>query len=313
MTSVSYGRRPVAGGGDALANAVASPLAVVIASAGRPTDVAMLLDVLASQTRIPDLVVLAVADERDAPSLSGRALPIRIVLSERGSSKQRNRGVAVAAAAGCGLVVFFDDDFLPADDYLERVDEVLRAEPDLLAVDGLVLADGASGPGLDWDRAGEILRAAEPASDGVIFDQPDGLYGCNMCVRVAAFRAELFDEGLPLYGWLEDRDLSQRLSRRGRVGRVRAARGVHIGVKRGRTSGLRMGYSQIANPVHLFRKRTFTLGAAARHLLCRPLGNAWGVLKTDPHVDRVGRLRGNLIGFRDLFLGRLSPGRILDL
>jgi hypothetical protein len=33
----------------------------------------------------------------------------------------------------------------------------------------------------------------------------------------------------------------------------------------------------------------------------------------EPHVDRAGRLRGNLLAVWDLLRGRASPGRILEL
>ena len=288
-------------------------LGVIVASAGRPGDVAMLLGTLASQSRPPDLVVLAVGDHADAPALPATKFTVEVLIAERGLTKQRNAGLAAADAAGCSVVAFFDDDFLPASDYLERAVAALAADPALLGVDGAVVADGAVGPGLTWAAAAEILAGDRSRPGPVIYDQPDGLYGCNMVVRTRAALAVRFDETLPLYAWLEDWDLSRGLIGRGRIGRVPQARGVHLGVKRGRTSGLRMGYSQIANPIHLLRKGTMPLGIAARHLLRRPAGNLWGALRRDPHVDRVGRLRGNLLGALDLARGRLHPARILSL
>ena len=38
--------------------------------------------------------------------------------------------------------------------------------------------------------------------------------------------------------------------------RANVLRGVHLGNKRGRVSGLRFGYSQIANPIYLLQKGT---------------------------------------------------------
>ena len=40
--------------------------------------------------------------------------------------------------------------------------------------------------------------------------------------------------------------------------------GVHMGAKGGRTSGRRLGYSQIANPVYLLRKKTIPPKLALR-------------------------------------------------
>ena len=70
-----------------------------------------------------------------------------------------------------------------------------------------------------------------------------------------------FDEQLPLYGWLEDVDFSRRVAGYGRVVKVSAARGVHLGVKAARQRGVQLGYSQVANPVYLMRKGTYA-GAA---------------------------------------------------
>ncbi len=109
---------------------------------------------------------------------------------------------------------------------------------------------------------------------------------------------------------MDDWDLSRRLARQRRIGRVTQAGGVHLGVKRGRTSGLRLGYSQVANPVYLLRKGTMPLGVVVHHLLRRTAGNAWGLLRRDPHIDRLGRLRGTMLGVRDAALGCLSPRRI---
>ena len=33
----------------------------------------------------------------------------------------------------------------------------------------------------------------------------------------------------------------------------------------------------------------------------------------EPHVDRLGRFCGNLVAFRDLLTGTLSPTQIVDL
>lgn len=286
-------------------------LVVVLASVGRPADVAYLLGVLGRQTRRPDLVVLAVPAAIDAPATGPEPFPVVTVLGARGLPAQRNAGLG--AAAGYDVAVCFDDDFLPATDYLERVADVLMADPALLAVDGKLIADGAAGPGLTWDAAERLLLAAPPAAPDLHYDQPDGLYGCNMVIRMSALGAEPFDANLPLYAWLEDYDFSRRMARQGRIGRVMAARGIHLGVKRARTSGLRLGYSQIANPLYLYGKGTMPLNVVAGHLVRRPLGNAWGALKRDATIDRVGRLRGNLMGLRDAALGRIRIDRVLSL
>ena len=80
-----------------------------------------------------------------------------------------------------------------------------------------------------------------------------------MIVRTAPVLAHglRFDDNLPLYGWLEDIDFARSIAPYGRVVKSMLLRGVHLGVKRGRTSGVKLGYSQIANPLYMLRKGTF--------------------------------------------------------
>ncbi|AZO77314.1 hypothetical protein B5U98_17255 [Bosea sp. Tri-39] len=56
-----------------------------------------------------------------------------------------------------------------------------------------------------------------------------------------------------------------------------ALRGVHRAVKRGRTSGLRVGYSQIANTVYLARKGTMRRLRALR-LSAAPVPSIWSAV-----------------------------------
>src|SRR6202040_3955084 len=87
-----------------------------------------------------------------------------------------------------------------------------------------------------------------------------GTYGCNMAFRLKPIVSHnvVFDDNLPLYGWQEDIDFSRRVLPYGRIVRSKSLRGVHLGIKLGRTSGVRFGYSQIANPIYLTRKGTMS-------------------------------------------------------
>ncbi|WP_430450503.1 glycosyltransferase family 2 protein [Rhodophyticola sp.] len=140
-------------------------------------------------------------------------------------------------------------------------------------------------------------------------------YGCNMAVRGTAVRAhpERFDTTLPLYGWLEDLDFSRRMAAFGRIVENPQLRGVHLATKTGRISGLRLGYSQIANPVYLVRKGTYHWARALKLMTGNVLANSAKSLWPEPWIDRRGRLTGNLLAFRDLLRGRCRPGRIHDL
>ncbi len=112
-----------------------------------------------------------------------------------------------------------------------------------------------------------------------MIDQP-GTYGCNMIIRVAALPGARCDENLPLYGWLEDLDYSARFTKVGRVVETSLCVGVHLGVKSGRSSGLQLGYSQIANPLYIAGKgsiswrRAVSMAARVDRRQCDPIARA---------------------------------------
>ncbi len=136
-----------------------------------------------------------------------------------------------------------------------------------------------------------------------------------MAVRLTPVHAHglRFDENLPLYGWLEDVDFSRRVAPYGRIVKNWRMKGVHLGNKRGRTSGVRLGYSQVANPIYLLSKGTVSLNFAFIQLSRNLLANFAKVIRPEPWVDRHGRVFGNVLGFFDLVRGRLHPTRIFDL
>ena len=134
-----------------------------------------------------------------------------------------------------------------------------------------------------------------------------------MAIRGGAATGLSFDEALPLYGWLEDIDFTYQLGRRGLLVKADRLRGVHMGVKGGRTSGVRLGYSQVANPIHLLRKATAPPKLAWAMMTRNLASNLIRSLAPEPHIDRAGRLRGNLTALWHLARGRLDPLYILDL
>jgi hypothetical protein len=89
--------------------------------------------------------------------------------------------------------------------------------------------------------------------------------------------------------------------------------GVHLAIKNGRSSGLRIGYSQIANPWYLMWKGTLAPKRALRQVTRNVAANAYRCLKPEPWVDRRGRLQGNALATLHLLTGRLDPGKVLEL
>jgi glycosyltransferase involved in cell wall biosynthesis len=288
-------------------------IGVVVATLGRRQEAEDLAHDLTNQSEPPDSVVFCVIDDADGPQNLSLHTMCVVGCDRKGSCAQRNVGIDVVVDS-CDVIVFMDDDFVPARDYFEQLRRFLALHPEAAGVTGEILADGATGPGLARDEA--LFLLSDSGSGGNSdrgFRERRGLYGCNMAVRTRALGELRFDEAMPLYGWLEDLDLSTRLSRRGKLYHVHALKGVHRGVKRGRTSGIRFGYSQIANPVYLLLRGRIPMHYAAANLLRNLAANSIGVVRPEPWVDRSGRLKGNAIGIWDMLRGRLRPGRILEL
>ena len=84
-------------------------------------------------------------------------------------------------------------------------------------------------------------------------------------------------------------------------------------MKEGRTPGRRLGYSQVANPLYLFGKGSYSLSRAARSVGRNVAMNAARSVRPEPYIDRRGRLGGNALAVFDLLRGRLAPERVLDL
>ncbi|HEY1735728.1 MAG TPA: glycosyltransferase, partial [Methylovirgula sp.] len=272
----------------------------------------------ARQTRAPDHVVVVGAAESDFPSGADRQknfADVAFALSARGSSKQRNRALDLLGGQ-YDLVIFFDDDFVAAKDFLEGAAQLFESRPDVVAASGYLLADGFRTAGMTFAEADRLVASyeqsgfAEPVAE--MKDQP-GAYGCNMIARMSAMPDLRFDENLPLYGWLEDLDFCARLKAKGRIVETSRCVGVHLGVKNGRSPGLQVGYSHIANPIYLARKGSMSWRRAVT-MVGRVLTiNSVRSFSPEPFIDRRGRLAGNLRALGDLVTGRLHPLRVLDL
>jgi GT2 family glycosyltransferase len=285
-------------------------LAVGIATVGRPVLLNAILQELEAQTRLPDRIVICAPGAGDVGDITVGG--VEVVIGPRGLTRQRN--AIIERLGDCDVLLFFDDDFVPGTGYLAEVERAFAADPEIVMITGNVVADGIIGPGFDVAEARRRLAGVPaPGADGV--EPVENGYGCNMAVRLAAARAAecRFDERLPLYGWLEDVDFSRQLARQGRIVKLGAARGVHLGIKQGRQSGVRLGYSQIANAVYLSRKGTCPWPRSLRQMGRNVAMNMTRALRPEPYIDRAGRLKGNLKAFRDLVAGRLDPQRILEL
>jgi len=291
-------------------------LKVGIATANRRETLADTLEQLAHQQRLPDEVIVCPSrpEDCDLNRLVGLPFPTRVVHGPRGLSAQRN--AILSQIAACDAVLFLDDDFYASSDYIARLEKLFIQEPGVVGITGNVVVDGAISEAVEHAAALEILRALVPASSSrVTFDDVYSLYGCNMAVRLAPIQSHAlrFDENLPLYGWLEDVDFTRQLASHGRLVKSMELTGVHLATKRGRSSGVPLGYSQVANPWYLMRKGTMEPKRALRQLGRNVAANFCRCFAPEPWVDRRGRLRGNAMAAIDLMCGRLDPRKIVAI
>jgi GT2 family glycosyltransferase len=293
-------------------------VAVIICSVGRP---AILHDTVCSIRRqhlVPRQIII-VSPSLDHVLSDTRALPgVLFVSSPLGSTIQRNRGLE-SVDPGTDLVAFLDDDMELCASYLCEMARLFRAYPELVIGCGTLLHDGGRSSLITRDQAKKLCLEEDesPTESGSPSYVPlDWAYGCNMMARWASVGEVRFDERLPLYAWLEDSDYGFRCTI-GKHGPVTclSAKGVHLGWRGGRTSGVRFGFSQIVNPLYLWRKaKVFPL----RHIIIQYwlrclAGNILGTLTGDPKWDRPGGLRGNLLGFKHLLSGGCDPTRIVHM
>ena len=288
-------------------------LGLVIASQGRPDTLQQVLMNLVSQPRIPDDIVISVVAPTDIPEISPSITNVRKIFGSAGLTSQRNRGMS-GLIDTADVIVFIDDDFIVGDDYFLNVERIFEQDGSIVGVTGEVIADGANSPGLTFDEglqfAKQYRKREQPAT---VMRDIGGTYGCNMAFRTASIGSVRFDERLPLYGWQEDLDFCGALRGAGRIVRTNIIWGVHLGTKRGKGSEVRLGYSQIVNPIYIASKGNMSIGYAFRLVAKNLLANLVKSIRPESYVDRRGRLRGNLIGMLHLMTGRLTPEYILKM
>lgn len=289
-------------------------IAVAIATAGRRETVTGVVRRLLNQTHEPDFIAICPArtEDADRPALAAIRPELSYAEGPVGLCAQRN--ALLGHLKDADIVLFIDDDFVMGPDYLAECIAAFVRNPEMAMMTGQVILDGILGPGLDFESAEQALAADVMPAEGALSEVYNG-YGCNMAIRMAPVRQAglRFDENLPFYGWLEDVDFSRRLAAHGSVMRWTRCRGVHMGVKRGRSPGKRLGYSQIANPIYMWRKGTLTTRRAFAQMGRNVAANVAKLLKPEPWVDRSGRTQGNLLAIMDLMRGRIAPQKAAEL
>ena len=298
--------------GDRMASV--SRVGVLVASRGRPASLAALLASLRSQHVRADQVVVVVTEPSDLPSNLDSSSTV--AYSRPGSAIQRNVGLDILDNE-TDLVVILDDDVLLDPQYIAIMRDAFASNESLVGATGYVLRDGAAEKQeISVVDANAMLQSNAIRAGKTCLTNVGQLFGCNMVVRYRPGAATRFDESMPLYAWLEDVDFSVRLGRLGLLAHVWDAKCVHRGaLSGGRVAHVRMGYTQVANPVYLRRKGTLPGGRAA---YIEKLARTVPVnltLALSPHQGRWRRLRlkGNLLAYGDWATGNLRPSGVLSV
>jgi len=292
-------------------------IAIIIATKDRLEILRETLQSIRRQTRLAAYVYVSVSSLEDAPS--GNSTEGLIVLvGPPGGSAQRNTAIR-QVPLDVEYMVFFDDDMELHPSYLENAVSFLEKNSDVVAISGMMIADG----NISRETARALLEQDTTwTGDPSLRDRGrhHTLYACNAVIRSRPLRQTLFDENLPLYSYGEDYELSLRLKKFGRVGRLSNAVGVHLQTQAARVSGKRYGYAMIANNWYFLQKGVCHIAAPwsyVRFVLVIVLKRLWinlqngfsGQLERDPW----GQIQGNLVALVDIICGRSSPRRILDL
>lgn len=297
---------------------------VIIATKGRPEDVPVIKEYLLAQTMPPKNIIFVGTEAKDFGEAveQNNEAHVEFIYSERpGLTTQRNVGIErvleIHGTDNNFIIAYFDDDYRPAKDWLEIATKQF-ASVKISGLTGAVLADGITGPGVTEEQAQNYLNGETPRDQShwtyrFQGKKIKGAYGCNMAFSAEVSREIRFDETLPAYGWLEDRDYSVKAMKYGPVHLVNECKGVHLGTKKGRQPGQKFGYSQVSNPLYLLKNGTMQRKDTYKTIGRNFLANHGKMFKPEPWIDRKGRAAGNWKALFDLFRGRLSPQRINDL
>lgn len=201
-------------------------LSVVIPTYGRPEDVCNLLCSIKRQSvkplevivvdDTPSLVVEVVC-EKMRFQLRERGIELLYLKNPRGPSLATARNVGVRVARG-DIILFFDSDVIPLEDYIENILEVFINHPHVLGVQGFEVRKKIKKPSLPIFLWHQFLRKvfflSIPTLDSCrLFEYPvvltrtincEWLAGSNMAWKKEVFSDFSFDENLKGYAYMED-------------------------------------------------------------------------------------------------------------
>ena len=249
---------------------VAGQIAIVIATVGRCEELRTMLRSLATQTRLPDQVVLV--DEAGEGNTLAREFPqlnIFVTTFPRGSaSAKRNRGIHCVAPE-IELIGFMDDDIVLEPQALAAMRDFWLSSPsDLggvscnlvnhppLFASRLKSLKFASRLALYDARGGVVLRSGFHTLLGNVAQTQyvQWLPSTAVVYHRQVLAEHSFDEWYQGYSYLEDLDFSYSISRRYKLAVLAGARFCHYPSQIGRTDPYLFGKKEVLNRLHFVRK-----------------------------------------------------------
>jgi GT2 family glycosyltransferase len=185
---------------------------VLLCSANRPDILNETVQGLFQQSVVSIKILISAPDKASVPSNLKLDPRVEVITdAPRGLCCQRNAGIAKVSTP---CILFVDDDVELRSNYIAAMEALFDGDSTVILSTGQVIADGVtSDGGINREQARQLLSqfTSKPLKSH------DEAYGCNMFVRTEIAKQRLFDDVLPLYGWLEDYDFSIRCRQLGRI------------------------------------------------------------------------------------------------
>jgi len=298
-------------------NSVALPtkshkIAVVIPTIGRYDDLGRMLASLAAQTRLPDEVIIVDQDETSLRFVGEfPQLHIQVIALPGSACLKRNAGFR-AAQPDVDLIAFLDDDIVLEPEAVEALLRFWDEAPEDLGGAGFNLVNhlpvyaGAlkrlrltSRLGLYDSAKGAVLRSGFHTT---MPDVQQDLYVRWLPSWAVVYSRKVlaeysFDEWFESYSYLEDLDLSYRISKKYRLAIVAGARFYHYPSKVGRPNLYMFGKKEVLNRLYFVSKHP----ELSRPLCCLALSIRAGMSLFLGLVHRdfsyFQRVAGNFAGF----------------
>jgi GT2 family glycosyltransferase len=296
-------------------------VSVIIPTIGRRDDLRKMLRSLAGQPRLPDEVIIVGEDVGDVPSEFPTLRPRFIHLPASSICEARNAGAASSDPA-TDLLAFVDDDIVLEPEALAAMMRFWESGPPDLGGAGFNVVNHPPMPvtrlkrtalakrlGLYSDQKGAVVRSGFQTTYGYVDADMLGSWLPSWAVVYpkTVFMEYGFDNWFEGYSYLEDLDLSYRISKRYKLAMVSDARINHYPSRTGRPDAVLFGKKEVLNRLWFVRKhQELSVGLCYVALVIRMALNLLSAIH-ERDIRSFGRVAGNMAGLARSSQGLLSP------